>query len=127
MAKLRLSITLAFDVDYYPAESLTLDGRDATPEELAEYNATEASDAWQAAKTAVVTAVADALDVNAADIVALGHADDPTDAATRQRAKDLHAQEGDVEIDDNAVVSRGNDDGAYVQAWVWVPDESEGG
>lgn len=25
----------------------------------------------------------------------------------------------DIEIDDNAVVSRG-DDGAFVQAWVWV-------
>jgi hypothetical protein len=32
----------------------------------------------------------------------------------------------DCEIDDNAVVSRG-DDGAFVQAWVWVryPDEED--
>jgi len=28
--------------------------------------------------------------------------------------------DGDVQIDGNAVVSHGTDNGAYVQAWVWV-------
>lgn len=28
--------------------------------------------------------------------------------------------DGELEIDDNAVVSHGTDNGAYVQAWVWV-------
>ena len=28
--------------------------------------------------------------------------------------------EGTIEIDDNAVVSEGTDNGAYVAAWVWV-------
>jgi len=28
--------------------------------------------------------------------------------------------DGELEIDDNAVVSHGEDNGAYVQAWVWV-------
>lgn len=31
-----------------------------------------------------------------------------------------YIQEGRVEVDDNAVVSEGYDNGAYVQAWVWV-------
>ena len=29
--------------------------------------------------------------------------------------------EGELEVDDNPVVSLGDDDGAYVQAWLWVP------
>jgi hypothetical protein len=28
--------------------------------------------------------------------------------------------DGDVQVDDNAVISHGDDNGAYVQAWVWV-------
>ena len=35
-------------------------------------------------------------------------------------AKDQWEKEGQVEIDANAVVSDGDDNGAYVQAWVWV-------
>jgi hypothetical protein len=36
-------------------------------------------------------------------------------------ARDEHqGYDGDIEIDDNAVVSHGTDNGAYVQAWVWV-------
>jgi hypothetical protein len=30
------------------------------------------------------------------------------------------AEEGCIEVDDNAVVSEGDDNGAYVQAWLWV-------
>lgn len=29
-------------------------------------------------------------------------------------------KDGEVEVDDNAAVSEGDDNGAYVQAWVWV-------
>ena len=39
----------------------------------------------------------------------------------RQRAKQLYHEEGEVEIDDNARVSVGGKEGAYVEAWVWVP------
>lgn len=42
-------------------------------------------------------------------------------AAQRRFARD----EGDIEVDDGAKVSRADDnpeEGAYVQAWVWVPD-----
>jgi hypothetical protein len=31
------------------------------------------------------------------------------------------AREGEVEVDAEAVVSEGDDPGAYVQAWMWVP------
>jgi hypothetical protein len=39
----------------------------------------------------------------------------------RTRAKELYHEEGEIEIDGAAAVSLGNDDGAYVAAWVWVP------
>lgn len=38
----------------------------------------------------------------------------------RRKADEIHGSEGSIEIDDNALVSRGDDHGAYVQAWVWV-------
>ncbi len=53
----------------------------------------------------------------------------PTDEQYRAAAKAAHHDEGTLEIDDNAPVSRadGNPDkGAYVQAWVWVSDEDTG-
>jgi len=33
---------------------------------------------------------------------------------------DSGARDGELEIDENAVISHGEDNGAYVQAWVWV-------
>jgi len=30
------------------------------------------------------------------------------------------SKEGELEIDDNAKLSEGDDNGTYVQAWVWV-------
>ncbi len=35
-------------------------------------------------------------------------------------AKSQHHRDGECEIDDTATVSEGDDNGAYVQAWVWV-------
>lgn len=32
-------------------------------------------------------------------------------------------RDGEIEIDEGAVCSRGDDDGCYVQAWVWVYDK----
>ncbi len=46
-----------------------------------------------------------------------------TDAEYTKAAKRLHESEGEIEVDDGARVSRGDDPGAYVQAWVWVPDD----
>jgi len=38
-------------------------------------------------------------------------------------ARERHHREGEVEIDLNARLSEGDDNGTYVQAWVWVPFE----
>ena len=43
----------------------------------------------------------------------------------RERAKELYCEEGEIEVDSNALVSSGDEDGAYVAAWVWVPAEEE--
>lgn len=37
------------------------------------------------------------------------------------RAKELYARDGEIEFDNDAEVSRGAENGVYVQAWVWVP------
>ena len=43
--------------------------------------------------------------------------------ATVAAAKEQYGDEGRIEVDDGAVVSRGKGaDGAYVAAWVWVED-----
>lgn len=42
-------------------------------------------------------------------------------AAYREAAKDVYAEHSFMEFDDNAVVSVSEtEQGAYVQAWVWV-------
>ena len=38
-------------------------------------------------------------------------------------ARRLYHRDGETEVDSEAKVSRGADDGAYVQAWVWVGNE----
>lgn len=35
-------------------------------------------------------------------------------------AQNLHEDEGGLEFDEDAVVSEGDDNGAYVQAWKWI-------
>lgn len=42
----------------------------------------------------------------------------------RTFAHDSHNDDGHLEVDDSAVVSVSEDGGAYVEAWVWVPNES---
>lgn len=44
------------------------------------------------------------------------------DAQYIQAARRDYHIEGEVEIDENAIVSRGNEDGAYVEAWEWEDD-----
>ncbi len=54
----------------------------------------------------------------------------PTDKAMINAAHRLHHKDGEIEIDkdtDNlptSRVSRGDDPGAYVLAWVWVDDST---
>ena len=51
-----------------------------------------------------------------------------TTAEYIQKAKQLYERDGEIEIDADATVSEGDDPGAYVQAWVWVPSgEAETG
>lgn len=38
----------------------------------------------------------------------------------RKEADQQYGREGEIEIDSDACISKGADDGAYVQAWVWV-------
>lgn len=38
----------------------------------------------------------------------------------KQLAREQHQSDGECEIDDNALISEGDDNGTYVQAWVWV-------
>lgn len=57
----------------------------------------------------------------------LGIAAQNDDAANayRNKAKNLFHADGEVEIDDDALVSMGDDPGAYVQGWLWVPDDTD--
>jgi len=41
----------------------------------------------------------------------------------RVRARELYHEDGEIEVDGNARVSTSGDEGAYVEAWVWVPSE----
>ncbi len=43
----------------------------------------------------------------------------------RERAKELYHEDGQIEVDADARVALGDDNGAYVQAWVWVPSTKE--
>ena len=43
----------------------------------------------------------------------------------RQRARELYQEEGEIEVDDGALVSIGKGAGAYVQAWVWVDSDED--
>ena len=44
-------------------------------------------------------------------------------AAYRKVAKEMYQVDGEVEVDDDAVVSEGDENGAYVEAWAWVNKE----
>lgn len=51
-----------------------------------------------------------------------------TDEWYRRQARALYVNDGEVEVDPDAVVSRSNDPeshGAYVQAWLWVGSAEE--
>jgi hypothetical protein len=50
----------------------------------------------------------------------------PKKASRRQQILAIARQspnlrDGELELDDNAKVSEGDDNGAYVQTWMWVP------
>lgn len=41
-----------------------------------------------------------------------------------EKAREYYQEEGTIEIDNNADISK-SDEGVYVHAWVWVPNEEE--
>jgi len=51
----------------------------------------------------------------------------PSDAEYIASARDMYAVDGQVEIDEGAMVSRGDERGAYVAAWVWVAEPAPQG
>lgn len=52
---------------------------------------------------------------------------DPENAEVyRSAADEKFARDGEIEFDDDAVVSLGDDPGAYVQGWIWVDNETAG-
>jgi hypothetical protein len=53
-----------------------------------------------------------------------GAGSDASAVAAYQNGADALASDGEIEVDDDAVVSIGGDGGAYVQAWLWVSDEA---
>lgn len=74
-------------------------------------------------------------EVSGADVIAKlnelykERVDDENDGESKAYVSTARAQynrDGEVEIDDNAVVSRGDDGGAYVAAWVWVDAQDAG-
>jgi len=48
-----------------------------------------------------------------------------TDEQYREAARKQYGKDGQLEIDGDAEVSRGDDPGAYVQAWVWVENDEQ--
>lgn len=49
-----------------------------------------------------------------------------TDKEFIEKAREQYAKDGEIEIDDDALLTGQHEGGAYVQAWVWV-DCDEGG
>ena len=35
----------------------------------------------------------------------------------------VHLRDGELELDEGAIVSKGDDPGAYVMTWIWVSDD----
>lgn len=58
------------------------------------------------------------------DLRAAIKATNATENAPQYRAAAINKYaSNELEIDADAVVSKGDDNGAFVAAWVWVPDE----
>jgi hypothetical protein len=51
------------------------------------------------------------------------HLDDPRREQIVEMARESLAREGEIEFDDDAIVSEGSDNGAYVEGWIWLSFE----
>ena len=70
-----------------------------------------------AALQAVRNRLAHKLNALSVEQLAVWHEED----RYRSAAEEFFHKDGECEIDEGAKVSRGADEGAYVQAWIWVP------
>jgi hypothetical protein len=61
-----------------------------------------------------------AVEVDQAPSPATASSEDDLDSSYRAAAKEEYEREGEIEIDNDAVISHGDDNGAYVAAWVFV-------
>lgn len=52
--------------------------------------------------------------------------EDPTAQRYVETAIFAYSVDGEIEVDTDALVSRGEDPGCYVQAWIWVSDNDAG-
>ena len=48
------------------------------------------------------------------------HLDDPRREQIVEIAQESLGREGAIEFDDDAIVSEGSDNGAYVEGWIWL-------
>lgn len=55
-----------------------------------------------------------------------GHLLEERRAAYLAAARTMYARDGELEFDDDAVVSYSDDAGAYVMAWRWIDDDDAG-
>lgn len=61
-----------------------------------------------------------------ADAILAELLEEPEEAdALRSWAREEYGDEGSIEIDSDALLSRSGDPGYYVMAWVWVADQDE--
>jgi len=92
-------------------KDLILGGEDCTPRLFPHYSQCEADDVRVLALLLMAEIAADA--------------EHPMTKEERRqaivaRAQDEYHDEGFIEVDDNAKLSEGDDNGTYVQAWVWM-------
>ncbi len=76
----------------------------------------------------LLQALGDSLPANLRDIVNIRLAElDNPETQKRHAAyrAGVEIRDGEIEVDDNALVSEGEDPGAYVMAWVWVSNDED--
>jgi hypothetical protein len=95
--------------------SRNIDALIAALPEAAEVVEQESLSAWLESANAAVAKL-QAL----ADAIALVSETPERDAAIRKMADEQYGRDGECEIDNDAIVSEGDDNGAFVAAWVWV-------
>ena len=99
----------------------------ATDEEMAGENARAILGQIRAHLASATPNIAELRKIASGAAIIASSTTDPQDDDYRAQAKAEYERDGEIEIDDNAVVSIGVD-GAYVQAWVFVrkiDDEQE--